>query len=357
LSRFSSQLMDLAAKAIPAPLMAPKQASILRRAVPALAPWRMLYFECRLSPGGGPIDVSQHFHAANGGAQALAELANRRTAELGGAAADIWRRISALAERWRRDAGLATAMDEICLEHDFTASGLLIETPAIFAAFRSGLLQNRNHVAAVLEMVTPGGLTAWQQMATTLEIAVSHGFTPSPTIGAMTSRDRQLRCMLGHLDSGAVTIFLRQADWPGDIPRLMALLGLPALKGDRRLLVLGFGPQLQADCGLEFIYGQNESRLPERAVILGWLVAQGLVDPQRVQALQEWQGEISPLDAPDEWPDALIVQAFQDGDRLAWLRRFVNHLKLNIRDGRIESAKAYLALAPTEWRTGAHGSV
>ena len=350
--------MELAIANFPGALLARGGADELRRAVAGLAPWRMLYFECRLSGGGGGVDISQHFHASNGGAEVLLELALRRSDELAGDAASIWRRIAALAKRWKDDAALAKAMVEICLEYDLGPSCMWEAVPALFAGFDSGLLSHREAASTFVEAVLPDGRMAWQRMATTLEVAEQHRLKAGRTGGVMLSRDGELRCMIGDLRPDRVRAFLNRVGWSGDVSSLVDLLSEPVFQGTGALLVLGYGPELLADCGIEMIYGRDEDRLPERAALLRWLIDRELVDPARAGALDEWREAITPINARVDWPDALIAQALiEDEDRLLYLRRFVNHLKLNISGGEIIAAKAYLALAPVEWRMGAVADV
>jgi len=350
--------MELAIAEIPGALLPPDGADELRGVVAGLAPWRMLYFECRLSGSGGHIDVSQHFHASNGGAQALLELALRRSSELQADAARAWRRIAQLALRWRNDAELAGTVIEICLEYDVAPSGIWAPVPALFAGFGSGLLSHREAATAFVEAVLPDGRMAWRKLATTLEIAEQHGLKAGRTLGAMLSRDGELRCMICDPRPDRVRAFLDRVGWTGEVTILADMLSQPVFQGTGALLVLGHGPELMAGCGIEMIYGQDANKLAERAALLRWLVNRKLADPRRASALEEWHAPITPINARAAWPDALVAQTLTQGrDRLLYLRRFVNHLKLNIAGGEIAAVKAYLALAPVEWRMEAAGDV
>jgi hypothetical protein len=342
--------MELAIADFPGALLPPGGADELRGVVAGLASWRTLYFECRLSGAGRRVDVSQHFHASNGGAEALVELALRRLHELNGDAARAWRRIAGVAELWRNDARLANAIAEIGLEYDVGPSGTWEAVPALFAGFGSGLLSNREPALTFVEAVLPDGIMAWQRLVKTLKVAERYELSAGRLVGVMLSRDAELRCMIRDLQPERVRVFLDQVGWPGGVSVVVDLLSQRVFQSAGALLVLGHGPELVAGCGIEMIYGQGEDKVPERAALLRWLISRELADRVRV-------GALAPINARADWPDALIARALTEGeDRLLYLRRFVNHVKLNIIGDEIAAAKAYLALAPIEWGMGVRSS-
>jgi hypothetical protein len=297
------------------------------------------------------VDVSQHFHASNGGADALLELALRRSTEVNGDASRAWRRIADVAALWRSDARLANALTEIGLEYDVGPSGIWEVVPAVFAGFGSGLLSNREPALAFVEAVLTTGTAAWQRVMTTLEIADQHGLSAGRLVGVMLSRNAEMRCMIRDLRPDRVLAFLNQVSQPAVVSVVMDLLSQPVFQSAGAVLVLDHAPELVAGCGIEMIYGKDDDKLPERAALLRWLMDHKLADPLRVAALDEWRGTVTPITARADWPDALIARALTDGeDRLLYLHRFVNHVKLNISGGEVTAAKAYLALAPVEWR-------
>jgi hypothetical protein len=353
LNRLAAQLMELAIVDFPGALLPPGGADELRGVIAGLAPWRMLYFECRLSGTGGRVDVSQHFHASNSGADVLLELALRRSGELDGDAASAWHRIADVAALWRNDTRLAEAMTEIGLEYDVGLSGTWQAVPALFAGFGSGLLPNRESALIFVETVLPDGMMAWRRLVTTLKVAEQHGLSAGRLVGVMLSRNAEMRCMMRDLRPDRVRAFLDQAGWPGVVSVLVDLLSLPVFQSAGALLVLDHAPELVAGCGIEMIYGQDDEKLPERTGLLRWLMDRELADPTRVAALDEWRGTITPINARADWPDALIGRALTEGeDRLLYLRRFVNHVKLNISGGEITAAKAYRLTRSSSHRPG-----
>jgi len=345
--------MELALADFPQALLPSGGADELRGVVSGLAPWRMLYFECRLSGSGGQVDVSQHFHASNGGADALLELALRRSNELDDGAARAWHRVANLAALWKTDARLGHAITEICLEYDVGPAGVWQSVPALFAGFGSGLLSNREAAYTFAKTLLPDEHMAWQRLVSTLELAEQHGLKAGRMIGIMLSRDAELRCMIGDLRPDRVHAFLDRVGWPGVRAVLTDLLSQTVFQSAGGLLVLGHRPELVSGCGIEMIYGKDEDKLPERSALLRWLIDRKLADPARAGALEEWCGTMNPIDARADWPDALIARALTESkDRLCYLHRFVNHLKINILGHEITAAKAYLALAPVDWRMG-----
>lgn len=241
-------------------------------------------------------------------------------------------------------------LGEVFLEHDFGSAGELEATPALFAGFGAGALTVRDDIASFLEGLWPEAIPAWRRLVAILAIAADHGLESGRIMGLMLSRTGELRCMIRVGQPAAVAALMASAGWTGEIAPLEALLADPVIAGGEALLVLGDDGALTAGCGIEIIFGDDPAGLGPRANLLNWLVERGLADPMRAAALDHWNGTLTPLDAPGVWPDALIARALTELGRFALLRRFVNHVKLNIADGEIVAAKAYLALVPVDGR-------
>ncbi|MEI9852225.1 MAG: hypothetical protein WDN24_16750 [Sphingomonas sp.] len=329
MSRLALQTIDLAIAHLPPELLSPAQAGGLRAAAHDLAPGQQLYFEVRLAGEDRAIDVSQHFYAESGGAAALLALAARGSSP-------AWRRIADFARAWPR----LPAIAEIGLEHD---AG--IATPAVFAAFATGMLADRAAGQAFVEAVAPDALPGWRHALAALETAEACGLTGGRMIGAMLSRDGQLRAMVRGLSPAGLAGFLDAAGWPGDRAAMLGLLGTPALMHGATRLVLGFAPEMAADWGIEVIHARDAAGEAGRRALLAWLVEAGLAEPGRVAALAAWTGAITPVDARADWPDAMILDDLRSGRRSRFAA-FVSHVKINVEQGRARPAKAYLSLAP-----------
>lgn len=356
MNRLTVQTIELALARLPAALRPEGGFQAVRRAPVFLAPGLQLYFECRLAGDDGAIDVSQHFFADDGGAASLAALADR-CGELAGEAGKTWRRLGHFARLWASDGELAAAVREVGLEHDLGPDGDWVAAPAAFAAFRTDVSGDRAAGRRFVETVVPDGLAAWERALEVVDRATAHGLVPGRMVGAMLSRDAQLRVMLRGLSAPAVERFLDEIGWPGAQPLLLNLLSEPALSGPETRLVLGFAPDLTVDCGLEIIHERSEAGAVGRQALLEWLVSAGLAERGRVDALDEWIGALTPANAEAPWPDALIARdlASAAGD-LACFNGFLSHVKLNIRTGRLLPAKIYLGLTPLlpRWEGSAH---
>lgn len=351
MSRLAAQTMDLAIARFPPDLLPEEATATLRKAAGHLAPDTQLYFECRLAGEDRAIDVSQHFFVADGGARALGDLARRRLASGEGPDVQTWRRLADFADAWSSTADLAEAIVEIGLEHDQAPGGDWAAPPAVFAAFRGDILDAEAAGAQFAAAVAPGSGDAWRALVSAVDCARSHGLIPGRMVGAMLSRDSQLRCMLRGLTPATTQRFLTAVGWPGDLDALQAFLRQPPLTGDATRLVLGFAPDLTADCGLEVIHAQDASGRARLAALLAWLVERGLADGERVRALAVWPGAVTPLDAHADWPDALIARDLAASrTALEYFNAFISHVKVNISGGRPLPAKAYLGLAPLSWR-------
>jgi ATP-binding cassette subfamily B protein len=112
--------------------------------------------------------------------------------------------------------------------------------------------------------------------------------------------------MVRGLAPPATRRFLTAAGWPGDQDALVDLLAQPPLAGEATRLVLGFGPDLAGDCGIEVIEPRDAGGRLRLIALLNWLVERGLADGERVRALDGWPGAVTPLDATGDWPDALL---------------------------------------------------
>ncbi len=356
MNRFAAQTIDLALARLPIALLPEGGFEAVRNVPFYLAPGLQLYFECRLAGDDRSIDISQHFFADQGGPAALAALADR-CETLGGDGGATWRRLGDFGRFWSGDDGVAGAITEIGLEHDLGRDGVWVPAPAVFAAFRSDVGADRAAGRQFVEMVVPGALAAWEHALAVLDCAIAHRLTPGRMVGAMLSRDAQLRLMLRGLSAPAVEGFLREVGWAGEMEPLLALLSQPALSGPETRLVLGFGPKLTTDFGLEIIHERTESGASGRRSLLEWLSSVGLAESSRVAALEDWVGTITPADAGGAWPDALIARDLvAPSGELARFNGFLSHVKLNIRAGRPLPAKIYLGLAPVRrgWGRDAH---
>ncbi|MDO9473039.1 MAG: hypothetical protein Q7J28_08280 [Caulobacter sp.] len=350
MSRLAARTMDLAIARFPADLLPEGAEATLRGAAARIAPDTQLYFECRLAGDERAIDVSQHFFAADGGAGALRGLAGRGLATGARGGLDAWRRLAAFAEDWSSDADLA-AIIEIGLEHDQAPDGDWGRAPAVFAAFQGDILDNRAAGARFMAAVAPGSQDAWRALISTVECARSHGLVPGRMVGVMLSRDAQLRCMVRGLTPQATQGFLTAIGWPGDHEALEDLLRQSPLAGDATRLVLGFGPDLAGDCGLEIIHPQDADGRSRLDAVMEWLVERGLADANRVRALARWPGRITPHAAGADWPDALIARDLATPrSAFDYFNAFISHVKINLVAGRALPAKAYLGLAPVSWR-------
>lgn len=220
MSRLAAQTMDLAIARFPAGLLPEGATAALRDAAGHLAPDTQLYFECRLAGEDRAIDVSQHFFAAGGGARALGDLARRRLASGEGPDVEIWRRLADFADAWSSTPGLSEAIVEIGLEHDQAPGGDWAAPPAVFAAFPGDILDGQAAGEQFVTGVAPGSRDAWRALVAAIECARSHGLIPGRMVGAMLSRDGQLRCMVRGLTPSATQRFLAAIGWPGDLEAL-----------------------------------------------------------------------------------------------------------------------------------------
>ncbi|MDP2258290.1 MAG: hypothetical protein Q8J89_01060 [Caulobacter sp.] len=340
----ATQALDLAISRFPATLAPADAPAILRTAAPRLASGPQLYFECRLAGDARAVDVSQHFFADRGDGPRLLALALRQVQRGQG---ESWARLADFAEAWSASPALAGAIPEIGLEHDLGGDGQWVAAPAVFAAFRDDTLTDRDAGERFVATVAPAAAEGWRRLVATMETARAHGLVPGRMAGVMLSRDAQLRCMLRGLTPAAVGAFFRTAGWSGEREPLLTLLAEPPLATEATRLVLGFGPDLLPDCGLEVIHARGAAGEAGRGALLAWLVERGLADRARVRSAAAWAGRVAPMDTQAPWPAALIARDLTAADgRLEWFDAFLSHVKLNFIGGRLSPAKIYLGLCP-----------
>ncbi len=250
------------------------------------------------------------------------------------------------------------SIDEIWLEYDLGPPHSRQLVPALFAGFDGGLLPHFDAARCFAETLHPGCREACERLRVVLQTAERDGLKAGRMVGVMLSRGSELRTMIRNLQPAIVREFLERTGWPGPAAAFAVLLSEPVFQGDAARLVLGFAPDPVADCGIEMIYGMGDQEGVQRGLLLRWLKDRGLVDPDRARALDEWRGPISPANSRADWPDALIAKALSDdADRIVYLNRCVSHVTLNVSNGQISEAKAYLALLPVEQRMGAAAHV
>lgn len=338
----AAAMLALAAEHLPAALLPMREAAALGEVAERVAPLRQLYFEFRLAGPDERVDVSQHFFGATDGGQALARLAEARLAA-GGAGA--WRRIGDFAVAWQDDPALSDAIAEIGLEIDMLPDGGWSDPPAIFAAFPDDVLADAAAARRFAATVAPDAGAAMDRLLALLETARAHGLKAGRLVGAMLSRDAELRCMVKGLPGGDVPAFLKAADWPGDHDALLELLAEPVFASDATRLVFGFGPELAAGCGIEIIHPIDGEGPAEQLKALRWLAGTGLAERDRVAAISGWRGDIHPGNARSRWPDSLILRDLARAERTRFLT-FISHVKINIGPDGPLPAKAYASMVP-----------
>jgi hypothetical protein len=337
LSRLAVQVAELGAAGLPAPMRESAALRDMRLAAGQLAAVPGIGFECRLGEQGGPIDLSQRFRIADDAPNHLRGLAahQRRAApEL----LRAWDRIVAFADHWQRAPDL---IEEVWIEVDAGGEGAR-PFPSLFVHFAAPIRGNAAALEA-LAILADDLAPVWVAIDAAIAAAETLGITPARSVGLMLSRSGALR--LTRLSPGAQGALglLDALGWAGPRAMLEKVLAASAVLGRGHQLVLDFAPGLLPVCGLELLLASGDVHQASLSALIDWFVDRGWAEPARIRPLLGWYGALTPVEAGDAWPDAMIIAALADTGPPVLLKRYVNHLKLNLAPGAPPLAKAYLA--------------
>ncbi|NDJ53390.1 MAG: hypothetical protein GYB68_09940 [Chloroflexi bacterium] len=355
------------ASALPPALAAPHQLDILREVLdyyPATLS-TTLGFESRLAEAAGQVDVAIRIDgkARNQLAALRAPQAPDRTAG--------WQYILAFAARWSDpQSKVSERIPHVWLEIDAKrldkAAGAI---PSLFCAVQ-GLddLSAAEAIDWISESMVntalgrPLSADARANAIRCVEALPAHAALWQ--IGLMPSRHFEgLRLCIRDVEIAEVEPILAHLGLSGAKEALMqsppGLLGLPS----HVFLDLDVGDELGQNVGIE-CYFRSDRLLedwPPRSLdrFLDELVNLGLCSDAKRQGLREWQQEdlILQRHHPDLWPTHLQRTAsFLGPSYVGALLRGVNHLKLTLADGQIQTAKAYFGIIH-EWVTRLDGRI
>ena len=305
---------------------------------------RAAYMECRLRQGPHPVDLI--FRVEREGAEILAGrhpgVDPARLLECGPA----WRAVAAFCRAWLdgREPGWSL-VQHLWLELDLDAppvtGGPPLPPPSVFVALSDGVTAGMGTdalldlLSTVNEALAPGSMDE----GTTARLRGVLDRRPPgsavPYAGVMLSRARAaVRVYLSRVASAGVPSLLQDVGWPEDHGREAAeVLACMRAEGAPELGMLHVDVlegALLPRLGVEYTF---ERRCQLRGTIaeqpfLDRLVARGLCDPDRGEALRAWPGyEVVTL-RHELWPSLLA--------------RRVNCVKLVHEPDRVPQMKAYL---------------
>lgn len=337
--------LGLALRHLPSGLVPPAARDrVLRVAgrIPA-ALTRAAYLECRLRRGPDPVDLI--FRVERDGAEILAGrhpgVDPARLLACGAA----WRGVADFCRAWLEGAAPEWALvRHLWLELDLdapSAGDAPVPPPSVFVAFDDGPTVGMDTEAVlrlmerVLEPLAPGAVAGDTRARLAGVLDRRPAGAAVPYAGVMLSRPRQaVRLYLNRVAGEAVPTLLNEVGWPEDQRReaagavaAMAAAGAPPV-GMLHLDVLegALLPRL----GVEYTLERREQlrgRVAERG-FLDALVARGLCEPGRRDALLAWPGYDLLTLRHELWPSLLA--------------RRVNCIKMVHEPDREPQVKAYL---------------
>ncbi|MDB9373320.1 hypothetical protein PN464_08050, partial [Nodularia sphaerocarpa CS-585] len=163
-------------------------------------------------------------------------------------------------------------------------------------------------------------------------------------IGVMLSRNsRALRVNVKRLQPNLLIPYLQQIGWQGETVKVAELMAELFALVDRITVCLDVGDQIYPQIGLECIFLNQPDSESRWAIFLDNLVARGLCEVQKREALLNWPGQINPLNSPAPWPHNLIAASvLQPRERFTVFERRLSHIKIVSQPQSTVLAKAYL---------------
>lgn len=139
--------------------------------------------------------------------------------------------------------------------------------------------------------------------------------------------------------------FLDKAGWCANLEHAADFLAFACGLSRRRNLALDVDEQILMRLGVE-IFPDTGSPTEFWPTLLESLVERGLGEAQKVADVLAFQGTLSPVSAPEYWPDSLMIDhLFARPGHLPWMVFRISHVKLSWVAG-TESAKIYLVAEP-----------
>lgn len=254
--------------------------------------------------------------------------------------------VRSVTREWRRRDG-ASAVHNLVLEYDLPMQGDLPErVPAVFAGFRPEASPAQRRQARH-DLLVAGGIAPDLIQALDL-LEDAHDPAWIGHVGVMASRPGQgLRINLRDLPPDRLPALLDNRGRARLARRVDNLLSGIVDLVDRVVLCLDVATEADATLvigpriGLEITV---EGHLPLRwGPVFAWLVSRGLCDQDQAAAALTWPGMDNPVSVRDRWPlDFILDDLRRDRQAVAWVRRYISHVKLVVEDGAPEVAKLYL---------------
>jgi hypothetical protein len=338
---------------LPPALVGPEQTEDLRTIaawLPAsLSNW--LYLECRLAGGQSQIDLAAYVDRR--GRDLLARPRTGEALERLIAAHREWAVAAAIAEKWTDPVWpVHGAVEGIWLEFDvprpgWTARRTLVAPSVLidFSESRVERLSTAERVRVVEDAIAP--LTAGHVAASAspirrcVEALPPHAYVIYA--GAMLPRRTGVArlCVIG-LARHELATYLRTVHWPGPIDDIAQLCGAiaraEAAASAPTIVHLDVGADLRPTLGLEYALARGSQLRGEIAevALLDWLVAEGLCDRAKRDALSAWPGYELGVMPHELWPSLIV--------------RRVNHVKLVWTPDAPLQTKAYLGVKHEPFR-------
>jgi hypothetical protein len=136
--------------------------------------------------------------------------------------------------------------------------------------------------------------------------------------------------------------YLRNIGWRGPDAALQEFIAGAFANAEQIGLAIDVGAEIGQRIGFECsVAGESMQWEP----LLSHLVASGLATAQQRDALLKWPTLITPSDAPQDWPEHLVLESLgRPINELGRIRRYFSHVKLAWHPQRQMPAKAYLGI-------------
>lgn len=304
-------------------------------------------FECRLNGNTSQVDLQQCISAEESQPETLKEYISKIVSS-SIAENDTWSRLQDFLEEWLQpDSLLQQNIIEIWLEFDNQGGADSLPIPAIFLGFPQKAL-SKAEIFPVLEKALNLllGDTPWHQWKNNLErcfIACSDPVFVSH-VGIMLSRNSPaLRVNIKRLQADSLIPYLQSIGWENETESLAILASQLFSLVERITICLDVGTKIYPRIGLECIFLNQPPDESRWGSLLDYLITQKLCQPAKKEALLNWVGQTTPLNAETSWSSQLIVESLlKPNHNFTSFDRRLSHIKVTWQPNHPLKAKAYL---------------
>lgn len=301
--------------------------------------------ECRLSAADHQVDVSQAIFQRSDECEQL----HRKLGDLPTHLVESpeWRGLANFTAKWlETDSVIRQAVNEVWLEYDIDQKSNPT-SPSIFIGLNPAMYEHGRvkEIANRASSLLTGSLLS-SDIVRTLDICTDAlpGSSMLVYVGFMLSRPGSaIRAHIRDIQNREVIPFLKTIGWPGNMDTCQELIHLADQYGMRTRVDLNIGEVIEDTVGIEFFMPPGDDQNQKWTPFLSSKPFSRDCDAEKVQALTQWPGHVTPATTPVPWPSALLAESLtRRTDEFSVFTRTINHVKATVASTGDVSVKAYL---------------